>query len=70
MESSKKTVALAHQVMRSQRGKLSTSIEAHLEMEQKRGHTREIVVENEDEATATPKHTEGMRPKIKEETFW
>ena len=46
------------------------SIEAHLEMKQKRGHTSEAVVEDEDEETTTPKHTEGMRPKITEETIW
>ena len=39
-------------------------------MEQKRGHTSEVVVEDEDEETATPKHTEEMRPKITEETIW
>ena len=46
------------------------SIEAHLEMEQKRGHISEIVVEDKDGETATPKHTEEMRPKITEETIW
>ena len=39
-------------------------------MEQKRGHTSEVVVEDEDEETATPKHTEEMRPKITEGTIW
>ena len=41
-----------------------------MEIEQKRGHTSEVVVEDEDEETATPKHTEEMRPTITEETIW
>ena len=41
-----------------------------MEIEQKRGHTSEVVVEDEDEETATPKHTEVMQPKITEETIW
>ena len=39
-------------------------------MEQKRGHTSEVVVEDEDEETTTPKYTEELRPKITEETIW
>jgi hypothetical protein len=48
----------------------SISIEAHFDMDWKRGHTVRCIVEDEDEETATPKHTEEMRPKITEETIW
>ena len=51
-------------------GTLSTSIEAHFDMDWMRGHTVRHVVEDEDEETTTPKHTEEMRPKIAEETIW
>ena len=60
----------AHQVKRLMGGTLSTSIEAHFDMDWMRGHTVRDVVEDEDEETTTPKHTEEMRPKITEETIW
>jgi hypothetical protein len=48
----------------------SISIEAHFDMDWKRGRTGGYIVEDEDEETAIPKHTEVMRPKITEETIW
>ena len=41
-----------------------------MEIEQKLGHTSEVVVEDEDGETTTPKHTERMRPKITARTIW
>ena len=63
----------AHQVKRLMGGTLSNcniSIEAHFDMDWKRGHTVRCIVEDEDDETATPKHTEEMQPKITEETIW
>ena len=60
----------AHKVKRLMRGTLSTSFDAHFNRDWMRGYTVRYVVEDEDEETATPKHTEVMRPKITEEAIW
>ena len=73
MESSEKIVALGTPSDEKLKRQMQyTSIEAHSEVGQKRGHTNGAVVEEGDGETAAPiaKHTEEMRPKITEEMIW